>query len=184
MTITVRLSEPSDRGAIRALMQASTGENLTPEQRAEQGFVQGAMDEETIARFQAGPGVFVAEEDGSLAGFAMTSEPGLFNAGPVKSTVDAVAAHSPEGTRLFMYGPVAVDAGFQGRGVLSKLLTALSNDLAGRFDLGALFVEAANEKSLAVHRHYGMAEPARFTLGDREYVVFTFEPATFAKRTD
>ncbi|MDI9917462.1 hypothetical protein [Rhodococcus sp. IEGM 1379] len=32
------------------------------QQRAERGFAQGAMDEETIARFQAVPGVFVAEE--------------------------------------------------------------------------------------------------------------------------
>ncbi|MDI9917461.1 hypothetical protein [Rhodococcus sp. IEGM 1379] len=112
----------------------------------------------------------------------MTWEPGLVNAGPAKATVAAVTAVVQEGTRWFMYGPVAVDENFQGRGVLSKLLTGLSTVHLASYDLGALFVEAANQKSLAVHRHYGMAELARFTLGEREYVVFTFEPAMFAGR--
>ncbi|MFC4603321.1 GNAT family N-acetyltransferase [Rhodococcus kronopolitis] len=184
MSITVRKSEPADRAAILALMQASTGEHLTPEQRAEQGFVQGVMDEETLTRFMNGPGVFLAEEDGELAGFAMTAEPSPAAGGPVQGTVDAVTAEVPAGTKFFLYGPVAVDARFQGRGVLTKLLTALSRELAGRYALGALFVEESNAKSLAVHRHYGMTEAARFAVGERWYVVFTFEPATFAERTD
>lgn len=76
MTITVRRSGPDDRPAILALMRAARGEGLSPAERAERGFVQGAMDDQVLTRFQEGTGVFVAEEDGALAGFAMTSLPG------------------------------------------------------------------------------------------------------------
>jgi L-amino acid N-acyltransferase YncA len=44
------------------------------------------------------------------------------------------------------------------------------------------FVEAANEKSLAVHRHYGMAELGSFDHQGRCYQVFAFPPADFAER--
>lgn len=179
MTITVRRSGPQDREAILALMAASRGDGLSAEERAERGFVQGRMDEDVLTRFQEGTGVFVAEDDGDLAGFAMTSEPGAVTSGPPRLAVNAVGeGHG----RLFLYGPAAVDPRFQGRGVLTKLLAALSRALRDRFDLGVAFVEAANAKSLAVHRHYGMAEAATFVFEDRDYFVFTFAPAEFADR--
>ncbi|NKR61831.1 GNAT family N-acetyltransferase [Rhodococcus hoagii] len=178
MTITVRRSGPQDREAILALMAASRGDGLSAEERAERGFVQGRMDEDVLTRFQQGTGVFVAE-DGVLAGFAMTSEPGAVTSGPPRLAVDAVG----EGRgRLFLYGPAAVDRDYQGRGVLTKLLAALSRALRDRFDLGVAFVEAANAKSLAVHRHYGMTEAATFVFDDRDYFVFTFSPDEFADR--
>lgn len=179
MTITVRRSGPQDRDAILALMAASRGDGLSAEERAERGFVQGRMDADTLARFEQGTGVFVAEEDGDLAGFAMTSEPGAVTSGPPRLAVDAVG----EGrARLFLYGPAAVDPSCQGRGVLTKLLAALSRALRDRFDLGVAFVEAVNAKSLAVHRHYGMTEAATFMFDGRDYVVFTFSPDEFADR--
>ncbi|CAM2918573.1 GNAT family N-acetyltransferase [Prescottella defluvii] len=179
MTLTVRRSGPQDREAILALMNASRGDGLSAAERAERGFVQGSMGEDDLARFQEGTGVFVAEEDGTLAGFAMTSEPGAATSGPPRLAVDAVGEGSG---RLFLYGPAAVDPRFQGRGVLTKLLAALSRELRDRFDLGVAFVEAANAKSLAVHRHYGMTEAATFVFAGRDYFVFTFAPAVFADR--
>ncbi|MDV8009827.1 GNAT family N-acetyltransferase [Rhodococcus sp. IEGM 1241] len=184
MTITVRRSGTTDLGAILALMQEARGEGLSHEEKAERGFVQGRMDEAMLAGLQEGSGVFVAEEDGSFAGFAVTSSPVLFTSGPAKETVDAVSALAPDDSRFFLYGPVAVDRRFQGRGVMTALLKSLCRDLVDDYDLGSAFVEVTNAKSLAVHRHYGMTEAAHFTIDDREYAVFTFEPSAFAKRTD
>lgn len=181
MTITVRRSGPDDRPAILALLQAARGEGLSPAERAERGFVQGAMDDQVLTRFQEGTGVFVAEEDGALAGFAMTSLPGAVSSGPPKLAVDAVTDGAQAPGRPFLYGPAAVDPRFQGRGVLTAMLTALCRELRSEFDRGVAFVEAANEKSLAVHRHYGMTEAARFHHADRQYLVFTFDPTAFAE---
>lgn len=140
------------------------------------------MNERILAQLQEGTGVFIAEEQGILAGFAMTSPAGTFSAGPPKLAVDAVASDEQTTARLFLYGPAAVDVRFQGRGVLTALIATLSLDLAQRFDRGVAFVEAANKKSLAVHRHYGMTEAARFRYAERDYLVFTFDPAAFARR--
>lgn len=180
MTIIVRRSGPDDRPAILALMRAARGEGLSAAERAERGFVQGAMDDQVLTRFQEGTSVFVAEEDGALAGFAMTSPPGAVSSGPPKLAVDAITGGTRAPRRPFLYGPTAVDPRFQGRGVLTAMLAALCRELRDEFDRGVAFVEAANEKSLAVHRHYGMTEAARFHHADREYLVFTFDPAAFA----
>lgn len=177
----MRRSGPQDREAILALMAASRGDGLSVQERAERGFVQGRMDADVLTRFQEGTGVFIAEETGRLAGFAMTSEPGAVASGPPRLALDALSGAQAPG-RLFLYGPAAVDPGFQGRGVLTMLLTALSRELRDRFDLGVAFVEAANAKSLAVHRHYGMTAAATFVFDGRDYFVFTFDPAEFAAR--
>ncbi len=165
-------------------MRAARGEGLSSAERAERGFVQGAMNDDVLARFQEDPGVFVAEEDGELAGFAMTSVPGAVSSGPPKLAVDAVAGGARAPRRPFLYGPAAVDPRWQGRGALTAMLTALCRELMGRFDRGIAFVEVANEKSLAVHRHYGMTEAARFHHDERPYLVFTFDPAAFAAGTE
>lgn len=178
MTIDVRRSEPGDRVAILRLMETARGDGLSPQERAERGFVQGTMTEAVLARFEAGTGVFLAEEDGRLAGFAMTSDTAAVPDGPPRRTLEAARAVVGD-RRIFLYGPAAVDPDFQGRGVLSLLLRNLSERLVGGFDLGVAFVEDANRKSLAVHRHYGMSEVPGFSIGERIYHVFTFEPAQF-----
>ncbi|MFI9649351.1 GNAT family N-acetyltransferase [Streptomyces sp. NPDC052040] len=185
MTITVRRSRPDDHAAILSLMDTARGEGLSDEERARRGFVQGAMDQEVLDRLQAGPGIFVAEVAGEFAGFAMTSEPtGLPPGHPAAAAVEAVreASERRDPGRLFLYGPVAVDERFQGRGLLTALLTALGRALEDSYDLAVAFVELSNERSLAVHRHYGMTEAAHFETGGRSYAAFTFAPGTFARR--
>jgi L-amino acid N-acyltransferase YncA len=182
VTVRTRVSGPADRTAILALLAAARGDELSEAERAERGFVQGRMDAALLARFQEGTGVFVAEEDGVLAGFAMTSEPGTVTAGPPGRTADLARQHLGASVSLFLYGPAAVDGRFQGRGILSRLLGELSRALGDRFDRGVAFVETANAKSLAVHRHYGMTELARFVYDGRDYVVLAFAPADFAAR--
>lgn len=162
-------------------MNNARGDGLSPEERAKRGFVQGRMDESTLAKFEAGPGVFLAHEDGVLAGFAMTSDTSTFRGGPPKETVDAARAELGD-RRMFMYGPAAVDSRLQGRGVLTSLLTAVSRTLQNRFELGIAFVEDANRKSLAVHRHYGMTEVPGFEFDGRDYHVFAFAPSLFTER--
>jgi ribosomal protein S18 acetylase RimI-like enzyme len=142
-------------------------------------FAQGTMDETILARLELGPGVFVAERDGTLAGFVMTSEPAAVHEGPPKLALDAARAAVGE-RRLVMYGPGAVDPNFQGRGVVTSLLRTVSAQLRDQFDIGVLFIEDANRKSLAVHRHYGMTEVPGFTVSARDYHVFAFDLAGFS----
>jgi len=160
-------------------MDEARGEHLNKEERAQQGFVQGQMDESSLARIQAGPGVFVVRDGPILAGFAMTSTASLTGSGLAVETAKAAAKAVPELPldNVFLYGPVVVDRRYQGQGLLTRLLVHVCIELQAKFALGALFIDRANQKSLAIHRHYPMDERASFEFKQRSYVVFTFLPA-------
>ncbi len=178
MPITTDRSAAHDRPAILGLMDEARGLDLSDDERAQAGFVQGAMDESLLARLQSGPGVFVARDGSALAGFCITSTLEMVASGPPAEMIKALLQAMPELPldQLFLYGPVAVSRRHQGQGVLTRLLFRVSTELRSRFALGALFVEHANQKSLAVHRHYPMTESAAFMFKDRAYIVFTFSP--------
>lgn len=178
MTFQFSCSGAADRGAILALLAEARGDDLNDAERARQGFVQGQMDASILARFQAGSGVFVAREGPTLAGVAMTSLPGMVEHGPPGRTAAVMARTYPDvpRDRMFLYGPLAIDRRYQGRGLLTQMLIHVCDALGERFDRGGAFVETANQKSLAIHHHYPMAESAQFTINERDYAVFTFAP--------
>lgn len=179
MSVTLHRAGADDRPAILRLMDEARGEHLNDEERAQQGFVQGQMDESTLARIQAGPGVFVACDGPILAGFAMTSTASAAGSGLAVETAKVAAKVVPELSldKIFLYGPVVVDRRYQGQGLLTRLLVHVCIELRAQFSLGALFIDRANQKSLAIHRHYPMDERASFEFKKRSYVVFTFSPA-------
>ncbi|MCC9307182.1 GNAT family N-acetyltransferase [Kitasatospora sp. RB6PN24] len=181
MIMSTRKAVSADRGRVLALIDSARGVGLSAVERAEQGFVQGGFDEHKLASIEATTGIYLAEEDGRLAGAALTSAPSMLDEGPPRLTVDAAlrAGLAPSAERLYLYGPVVVDRAFRGRGVVRSLLRAVDANLSEHFDHGVLFVEQSNEKSLAVHRHLGMREVAEFTLADRRYTVFSYASGTF-----
>lgn len=178
MPITIDRSNVNDRAAILRLMNEARGDDLSGDERAKRGFVQGQMDEALLALFQSGPGVFVARDGSTLAGFCMTSVSGMAGGGPPAETINVIVRAMPEIPldQIFLYGPVAVDRRYQGQGLLTRLLIHVCTKLRTQFQLGALFIEHTNQKSLAIHRHYPMDESIIFTFNDRSYTVFTFVP--------
>lgn len=179
MPIRLDRSYADDRPAILALMDEARGRDLSDAERAQQGFVQGRMDESSLTRLQAGTGVFVARDGATLVGFAMTSAAhSAKNDLAVEMLRIAAQAESevqPEKT--FLYGPVAVDRRYQGQGLLTRLLIHVCTELRTQFKLGVLFIDRANHKSLTIHREYLMDERSGFEFKGRSYVVFTFSPA-------
>lgn len=184
MTITIDQANAADHTTILALMREARGEDLNDEQRARQGFVQGHFNEDMLARFAAASGVFVARDGNTLAGVCMTSLPGMIERGPPAATVTAVQQAVPDipHGRLFLCGPIAIDRRYQGQSPLTRLLLGACTTLQGRFELGAAFVECSNLKSLAIHRHYPMAESTGFVLDERRYAIFTFSPEQVIER--
>lgn len=179
MAVTLHRAGADERPAILSLMDAARGAHLNDAERARQGFVQGQMDVAALARMQAGPGVFVVRDGPILAGFAMTSTASMAGSGLAVATVQAAVEANPELPldKIFLYGPVIVDRRYQGQGLLTRLLVHVCMELRAQFALGALFIDRANQKSLAIHRHYPMDERASFEFKQRSYVVFTFSPA-------
>lgn len=181
MTIELRMSGPEDRRQIIDMMDEARGENLTEEQRAERGWVQGRMNDELLAEFEAGTGVIVAEDttNGRVAAFCVTSRPQVGDPGARGALVGHMESAHPD-ARWAMYGPVVIDPDCQGRGLMRRLLTRMADVLTG-YDLGAAFVDTGNSRSMQVHRHYPFTEDGTYEFEGREIMVFTFSPAAFAR---
>lgn len=174
MTITFRISSPSDRAGVLAVLAASRGEGLSPQERAEQGFVQGAFTEETLARVEAGPGVVIGvDAAGAVVAVAMTMTQTLAGGPPASLALYMRRHHGDK--RWAMYGPVAVAPSHRGRGLMRPLLTEVSRRLAG-YELAAGFIDADNAKSMAVHEALGMTVDGEFTVNARRFTVVTFRP--------
>lgn len=172
-TVTIRPLEPGDHRWLLDLIDANRADRLTAAQRAEQGFVQGVWSETALQRLSTGPGMLLAEVDGSRAGAALSSPPGGVLDGPAGRTNElARAAFGPDG--YFLYGPVVIDRAFRRRGLLRALSTALLARAAARYPVAVAFVQQDNQASLAAHRVLGWHDLDTFTLDDaREFVVLS-----------
>lgn len=179
--MNISKSDGNDVQEILQMLSESKGENLTAEQRAQEGFTQGTMDEAMLKKFQTGSGVFVSKErvDGHpvITGMAMTTLGKLAKNGAAQAAYQA-ALSSTQATeeQIFLYGPVTVRQAFRGKGILTQLLIHICQSLKASFRLGVAFVDKENHKSLLIHRHYPMTELGDFELNGRSYTTFTFEP--------
>lgn len=174
-------SDANDVQQILQMLSESKGENLTAQQRAEEGFTQGNMDETMLKRFQAGSGVFVSKEQVNtqtvITGMAVTTPGERVKAGPALAAYKAaLSVTQVSADHIFLYGPVTVRRAFRGKGILTQLLIHICQMLKDQFSLGVAFVDKENHKSLSIHRHYPMTELGAFELKGRSYAIFTFEP--------
>lgn len=175
----VRRAEEGDEDAILALFAANSRERVRPGERARSGFVQGSMTRGVLRAMREDTGVFVAERDGAVAGFACTSAPESGTGPPpVREIVRRAAAELAFGGRPLdgwawcFYGPAVVAREHRRQGVLGRLLEGVREGLADRYEVLVAFVEDANEASLAAHRRgLGMERIGGFTVDDRPYSV-------------
>lgn len=179
-SMVVRQAVTADFEGILALQRDNVAQGMSAAQRR-QGYIVSQMDRAQLAALNAGLGIMVAEQDGTLAGFVCLS---TTDARPRPPVVDALleAAASAKldgialaGRRLFLYGPVCVAARYRGKGVLRRLFEAARAHVRGRFDVGLAFIAADNPHSLAAHvEGLGMRDAARFHAAGKSYHLVAF----------
>lgn len=168
-----RPASPADFPGILAVLERSQAVRLTPEQRAEQGYVQGSFSAEVLSRFSEGPGLVVAVVEGQVVGVCLSTL-----TVPPQGAPAELARYGDRRWGLgnwVMYGPVAVDPLFRGRGILRPMLRALAS-LLQDYPVAAGFIDAANLKSLRVHEKLGFVWDGTFAYNRREYHVVRFDP--------
>ncbi|MEU8789598.1 GNAT family N-acetyltransferase [Streptomyces sp. NPDC048643] len=174
-----RYAATADAPAMAELFAANHHDALTEQERAQQGFVQGGLDADTLRSMAEDRSFLVADDDGRLAGLlglvspeSMTGPPP-----PAKAVLDAQDSLRWQGQPLratpwLFYGPVVVAAAYRGKGVARGLYTAALRAAAGRADVMVAFIELANRTSWRVHVDgFGMTPMGEFTIGDRAYGV-------------
>ncbi|WP_449480211.1 N-acetyltransferase family protein [Streptomyces avidinii] len=179
-----RRATRSDVPAMAALFAANHHDALTEEQRAEQGFVQGALGPAALSGMADEGSLLVADDRGRVAGLLALGAPERVPdpPPPVRGLLAAQGALTWQGrplsaARWLLYGPVVVDAAYRGRGVARGLFTLAVEAASGRADAVVAFIEAANRPSWRVHVDgFGMSPLGEFVAGGRTYGVVAAAP--------
>ncbi len=175
-----RYAQECDAAAMAALFAAHHADAVPEEQRAEQGFVQGSLDEDTLRAMASAGALLVAADGGHVTGVLALSDPqGLPSPPPpVAGLLERQESLLWDGrplssVRWLLYGPVVVDADNRGQGV-ARALYGEALDVARERHAEAVvaFVEAGNRPSWHVHVDgFGMRLLGDFTMDGRTYHV-------------
>lgn len=181
--VPIRLARDSDVAGLMALESRYYIGNLEPSQRAE-GFISVLHSREWFADTIACGGLHVAVVDGAVAGFIGMTEPPSRNTpglSPVTTAmVDLADTLELNGTpisaqRYALRGPVCIGEHARGRGIYTAFNTVTAQAYRNRFDIGVLFVSAANPRSLHTSTTKLGATPlAVFEVDGREYHFLAF----------
>ncbi|MGW1840791.1 GNAT family N-acetyltransferase [Streptomyces sp. NPDC002067] len=181
-----RYATETDAPAMAALFAANHHDALTPEQRADQGFVQGSLNEGGLRAMAAHGGLLLADDGGHIAGLLALSAPDSLPAPPppVRALLAAQDTLRWQGrplsaVRWLLYGPLVVDAAYRGQGIARRLFTMARTAADGRADALVAFIEAANRPSWRVHVDgFGMTPLGDVAVGPRVYHVVAAAPGT------
>ena len=174
-----RQATEADAPALAELFAANHHDALTPEQRAEQGFVQGDFDAAALRAMAAAGSLLLADDDGRAAGLLALAPPDDVPAPPppLRALLDAQDALQWRGrplsaTRWLVYGPVVVDPAYRGQGVARRLFTMAVEAATGRAEAIVAFIETSNQRSRRVHVDgFGMRPLGEVTANGRSYTI-------------
>jgi hypothetical protein len=151
-----RVAIESDIDEILELQSRNLYTNLSETERAE-GFVTTPFTVEQIKTLLTQPGVFVAEKQGSVVGYAFAGSWDFFSRWAI---FPYMTSRFPQlefqGTQItvdntFQYGPVCIDQTLRGSGIFPQLFETMRSSLSARFPIGVTFINKANPRSLAAH---------------------------------
>lgn len=178
--VQFRRAKSEDYAAILRLQRANYFDNLSVEERKE-GFLSAEFTEKQVAAMAKDLGIMIAVCAAQLAGYLCAFRNEFNHGSPVLAKMlelyDQVEFEGkPLSTyKSYIYGPVCVDRGYRGQGLLRGLCEAQKNDLAGKFEVGVAFVARNNPHSLQAHvTGLGMMEVGDFTARDNVYAILAF----------
>ena len=174
----LRGATPADAPQIAEIFAAAKNMDLSPEQRAKKGFVQGNLTAESLWDWinTAGKGAVVAEPFGhnGIVGVCMYAPAGPGpDEHPIGGLYHAIAESDLAAEETLMFGPLAVAESASGHRLSGRLVSAIE---ALGVDQGktamASFVDQSNEKSTRLHHNLGFDVLAEYTVKDRPFTAF------------
>jgi L-amino acid N-acyltransferase YncA len=152
---------PGSRHDIPALLELQKA-NLV----AAGGTLSVQFSSEWIERSMAEMPIIVAERDGALVGYLVSSS----RAATQHFALSEAKYHAyPARPNAYNSGPLCVAASERGQGLARRLFEAMRAQLPGREAVN--FIRRDNSSSRALHRKLGFREIAEFTHDGVDYVV-------------
>jgi len=171
----------NDISGIVGLQKTNLFENLSEAAR-NNGFVTTAFTEVQITELMSRQGIFVAEEDGGIVGYAMAGAWDFWSQWPIfPHMVSRLGLLTFKGgpipaEKSFQYGPVCISAAHRGTGLFPLLFEEMRRGFSTRYPIGVTFINLINERSLAAHtRKLGMSLVDKFDFSGRSYYGLAFD---------
>ncbi len=173
-----RIGNGNDISGIIDLQRINLYDNLSPDER-KQGFVSTPFSENNLVELMSERGVFVAEQQGEIAGYAMAGSWGYFSQWPIFPFMEERLVSLSLSNRIrdcsFQYGPVCINSALRGSGIFPLLFEEMRSEFASRFPIGVTFINRANERSYNAHSKLGMTVVDAFDFSGRSYYMLSFD---------
>ena len=174
-----RIGNRNDINGIIDLQKSNLYDNLSPDER-KQGFVTTPFSECHLHELMAERGVFVAEEQGKIVGYAMAGTWQFFSRWPIFPFMVSRLGSVPGGLiipdKSFQYGPVCIDSRLRGSGLFPVLFEEMRRELRARFPVAVTFINRVNERSYNAHtRKLGMTVIDTFEFSGKNYYMLSFD---------
>lgn len=172
---------PDDLPEILRIQEANLVSKLSPMEKAD-GFLSVAFPPDQFTEMHREIPLVVAQCDHGLGGYMCGSSLASSAKVPLLSRMMSLfpetyyEGNALDQYRAFVYGPVCIDRSFRGQGVLEGLFEEFKKQLAGRFEIGVLFVSLDNPRSMRAHTHkLGMRKLGDFSFKGNQYGLLVFD---------
>jgi hypothetical protein len=151
-----RVASEVDINGILELQSQNLYTNLSASECTE-GFVTTPFTVEQIKVLLSQTGVFVAEKQGMVVGYAFAGDWDFFSQWAIfPHMISRFPQLKFQETLIttkntFQYGPVCIDRTLRGSGVFPKLFEMMRSSFSIRFPIGVTFINKANPRSLVAH---------------------------------
>ncbi len=154
--MTTRLATQHDIEGILELQALNLFANLNEVER-QQGFVTTPFTVAQIEAILSEDGVFVADVDGKIVGYAYAGSWQYFSQWPIFEYMVSRFEQSPfRGQVLtvdnsFQYGPVCIDHSLRGTDAFPRLFAEMRAGMSNRYAIGGTFINQINIRSVKAH---------------------------------
>jgi len=173
-----RTAAKSDIGAILKLQSLNLSSNLSTEELKE-GFVTTLITKEQIQTIMAQTGLFVAEKQQTVVGYAYAGSWDYFAQwGIVPYMLSRLNKMDFEGEKItadnsFQYGSVCIAKSHRG-GAFPQLFATMRTNMAAKYPIGITFINRLNQRSLKAHQKLNLIIIDEFEFSNGSYCSLAF----------
>jgi hypothetical protein len=176
-----RIADTDDIAGVINLQMQYLYVNLSEEERAK-GFVTTPFNEDQLRAIIEKRGLFIADDNGRIAGYAMAADWGYFLQWPIFCHMTGLFPDLKFGNiritvkNSFQYGPVCIHELYRGSGVFQELFNKMRHEMSAQYPVGLTFINKINTVSFNAHtRKTGSTVIGEFRFNNNEYHILAFD---------
>lgn len=172
MAVTYGRANPgNDLKEILELQRINLPDQLTDDDRKQEGFVTISHSLELLERMNDVCPHIVARDNGRVVGYALCMHPDFSEEIPILLSMFEMINTLLEDRSYMVMGQVCVDKGYRGKGVFRGLYQAMKAALVGEFELIVTEVDDRNTRSLDAHLAIGFRVIKKYQSDGRDWYL-------------